>query len=720
MSAADNAWLSVTYGNGLFVAVSNTGTGNRIMTSPDGITWTVRTSAADNTWDSVTYGKGLFVVVSTNGTGNRVMTSPDGITWTSRMSAADNAWLSVTYGNGLFVAVACGVNTTFCNTTAGSRVMTSPDGITWTSRASAANNMWSSVTYGNGLFVAVSYDGTGNRVMTSPDGITWTSRASAADNQWISVIYGNGLFVAVAPSGTGNRVMTSPDGITWTSRASAADNQWTSVTYGNGLFVAVAQSGTGNRVMISSSLIPSVTSGNTQVIINYTTPTEIDLHSMLVLRSTSPIVDSPVEGTTYTAGNVIGASTVACIDTTVSTSTADYCTSSGLTNGTPYYFKLFARDTYGNYSTGVDPVGSPATPNALATQIQVNSFRFRKDDGDETSATYYAAENTALNGNFFVGDAARLRFVVSNQGSATTSMMYQLEYATTTCTVWTVVPKTINVTNEHFRVDSSPYVADGQATSHIAGVTAPGGKTFTPGYFQTFNNITQTITLKTNEYTELEYLLRSTNKLSSETNYCFRLTNFGDSSGFIYSTAPAVSSHDKVFRPYAGGGGAGWMIFIEAADQVGTTTVLGGGNGGGAASTTEATTTPNGGQSTTTPIQGGGGGDIGYYTPKNSFAFGFPATSQGFVLGDEVSPMCTDLKKRMIFGSEDSTTQGEVSELQYYLKKKGYFNGSITGKYLSATQLAVKEFQKDNNLIVTGIVGKVTRSEMRREGCIVK
>ena len=42
-SAADNNWISVTYGNGLFVAVSATGAGNRVMTSPDGIIWTIRT-----------------------------------------------------------------------------------------------------------------------------------------------------------------------------------------------------------------------------------------------------------------------------------------------------------------------------------------------------------------------------------------------------------------------------------------------------------------------------------------------------------------------------------------------------------------------------------------------------------------------------------------------------------------------------------------------------
>jgi predicted RecA/RadA family phage recombinase len=208
-----------------------------------GTFWTIRTSAADNSWFSVTYGNGLFVAVAITGTGNRVMTSPDGINWTIRTSAADNDWRSVTYGNGLFVAVA--------NTGSGNRVMTSPDGINWTIRTSAADNSWFSVTYDNGLFVAVAITGTGNRVMTSPDGINWTIRTSAADNSWLSVTYGNGLFVAVANSGSGNRVMTSPDGINWTIRTSAADNGWISVTYGNGLFVAVANSGTGNRVMTS-------------------------------------------------------------------------------------------------------------------------------------------------------------------------------------------------------------------------------------------------------------------------------------------------------------------------------------------------------------------------------------------------------------------------------------------------------------------------------------
>ena len=246
----DNQWRSVTYGNGLFVAVAVTGTGNQVMTSPDGITWTIRSSpdlTVDYDWQSVTFGNGLFVAVSSNSADitRTVMTSPDGINWTLR-TAPKLQWVSVAYGNGLFVAVSV-------NGTVDQRVMTSPDGITWTSRTATDEINWNSVTYGNGLFVAVANDesNTKNRVMTSPNGITWTSRTHAADNIWRSVAYGNGLFVAVAISGTGNRVMTSPDGTTWTSQSSPLDYNWNGITYGNGLFVAVSTNGSGNRVMTS-------------------------------------------------------------------------------------------------------------------------------------------------------------------------------------------------------------------------------------------------------------------------------------------------------------------------------------------------------------------------------------------------------------------------------------------------------------------------------------
>ena len=92
MAASDD---SRTYGNGLFVAVAYSGNSYLVMTSPDGITWTSRTSAANNSWFGVTYANGLFVAVSSDGTGNRVMTSG---TFTSNASSDPSQWIIVGQG----------------------------------------------------------------------------------------------------------------------------------------------------------------------------------------------------------------------------------------------------------------------------------------------------------------------------------------------------------------------------------------------------------------------------------------------------------------------------------------------------------------------------------------------------------------------------------------------------------------------------------------------
>jgi len=53
------------------------GGGAPAASAAPGDTWTSRT-APDKSWASVTYGAGLFVAVDSSGTGNQVMTSPDG------------------------------------------------------------------------------------------------------------------------------------------------------------------------------------------------------------------------------------------------------------------------------------------------------------------------------------------------------------------------------------------------------------------------------------------------------------------------------------------------------------------------------------------------------------------------------------------------------------------------------------------------------------------
>lgn len=220
-----NGWKDIAYGNGVYVAVAQSGETERVMTSSDGITWTLRTPIDEVLpWHSIVFGAGLFVAVSL---GNDVITSPDGITWTRRSLSSGLDWRSVTYGGGLFVAVA--------SNGAVKQVMTSPDGIIWTSQTGSIIATWLGIAYGNGLFVAVSSSG---KVMTSPNGSDWTTRTyPGSSHSWVDIAYGNSLFIVMGEDGD---VLRSSNGISWTD--SYQDNYpLVSVTYGDGYFIALSR-----------------------------------------------------------------------------------------------------------------------------------------------------------------------------------------------------------------------------------------------------------------------------------------------------------------------------------------------------------------------------------------------------------------------------------------------------------------------------------------------
>ena len=483
--------------------------------------------------------------------------------------------------------------------------------------------------------------------------------------------------------------------------------------------------GTSYSVDGSTTTLPNltgvtVTPGNTQAKIDYTTSPFTSSYSVLILRSTSAVVDTPVDSTAYIAGNQIGAATVACVDASITAGTNDSCTASSLTNTTPYYFKVFTKDASGKYTANSPlPDGSPSTPDVNATLVNISSFRPRNDDGGETSATYLTTENTPVTSAFYVGDKLRLRLVVENQKTALTNKTYQLEYATSSCTTWIQVPRPVDATYQDWRVEPSSFLSDNMATTHSASVTVPNGKAFKAGRAQTFNSVTQPIILKNSEYTEIEYSLRSTANTIPYIPYCFRLTGAGDASDFTYSQVVHITSN---IRRQDGGGGGGTIarpVEIEQPSAAPSGQTLGGTvkTEQAPAAVIEKTVTPAAQQSTTTPTRRrGGGGDVGVLQYKNKLAL--TSTPAGEVLGVSSAPMCTDMQSHMTYGVADTNTKGEVSELQYYLQKKGYFNTTVTGNYLDITKAAVMQFQKDNHLIVTGIAGKVTREKMKELGCV--
>ena len=111
----------------------------------------------------------------------------------------------------------------------------------------------------------------------------------------------------------------------------------------------------------------SGTAGDAQVVLNWINPTipvETVAYSIVVLRNTVAVADTPVEGATYAVGNTVGTSVVRCVVTGLPPATT--CTDSGAggpVNGIAYYYKIFTRDSNGNFSAPGVSLG-PFTPAA--------------------------------------------------------------------------------------------------------------------------------------------------------------------------------------------------------------------------------------------------------------------------------------------------------------------------------------------------------------------
>lgn len=249
-NTSGSAINSIAYnGSNLYIAA---GQGGSLYSSPDGITWTSRTSGfGTNPINTVSYGNGLWVAVGSNGT---ITTSSDGITWTARTSQfGTNNIVAVYYGNGLWVAVGNLVS-------AGYGISTSPDGITWTARTvtGTIGAVGQSVYYANGYWVIAGANSTNNYAY-STNGTTWTAAASGSGGNHSFCIYVNGYWLMGTDDGSGNiRYQASVPTSTWSNLSSGGVN---SLQYG--------QNGTGqynNKLYWLDQGAPASTSGNGFVI----------------------------------------------------------------------------------------------------------------------------------------------------------------------------------------------------------------------------------------------------------------------------------------------------------------------------------------------------------------------------------------------------------------------------------------------------------------------
>lgn len=138
-------WVDIAYGNGKFFACqANGATRNKITYSNDlGQTWTPTFMSSLNL-KSVAYGNGKYIALSNT---DVIAYSEDGENWTEqKVLPTLRDWRSVRFGNGYFVAV--GYNS--------SVAIYSADGLTWSEVDLYKTATWNNIsTDGNGKFIIV-------------------------------------------------------------------------------------------------------------------------------------------------------------------------------------------------------------------------------------------------------------------------------------------------------------------------------------------------------------------------------------------------------------------------------------------------------------------------------------------------------------------------------------------------------------------------------------
>ena len=222
----------VAWNGTAFVAV-----GERILISPDGQRWMFAAAISTCAFTRVAPNPSLFVAVGGYYGLGCLATSPDGRTWTDKTSALGSnpsVFSDVIWTGSAFVALG---NTNRGRFGLTSVVLTSSDGETW-NRQFSTSNVLTDVAWNGAQFVTVGSKARQGSIFSSPDGNTWTQVRVNIFYPLRAVTWGRKRFVAVGSNGI---LVTSPDGKQWKTRKSGTTADLMSITWNGSRFVAVGR-----------------------------------------------------------------------------------------------------------------------------------------------------------------------------------------------------------------------------------------------------------------------------------------------------------------------------------------------------------------------------------------------------------------------------------------------------------------------------------------------
>ncbi len=182
----------------------------------------------------------------------------------------------------------------------------------------------------------------------------------------------------------------------------------------------------------------------------------------------------------------------------------------------------------------------------IASNLTQAHYHWRNNDA---SGSPQASEDTASTSVQNTVD--RLRIEISNAGDVATTTAFRIEYQknATTSNGW--APLATSTATADWQMATSSNVSDGTATTNIS--TSTGGTTdpslnvnplFNAGETVASTSRNQTAvpaSLSGLQFTEVEFLVRSTALASTGVPYYFRVSNSGTSTGMTYSMYPSMT-----------------------------------------------------------------------------------------------------------------------------------------------------------------------------------
>ncbi len=221
----DMGWLSIAYGNGIYVIAGYSG---YVAYSMDGMNWSTPKQIGTSVWQHLMFENGVFLLTATNSA--RRATSTNGMDWIEREFSYTPVGFG--HGDGMFAA----------NTYSG-KVYLSNDGVSWNDAGTAGSNM-AALAVSEKMILG--YTSGGFAYKTTDKGKSWERSGYNNSLYPTKIIRGDGKFITAYTRGTSSSILGYiEDDLVPNIKSTSVDSskKWIDMDFRNGKHAALSKDG---------------------------------------------------------------------------------------------------------------------------------------------------------------------------------------------------------------------------------------------------------------------------------------------------------------------------------------------------------------------------------------------------------------------------------------------------------------------------------------------